>query len=85
MIEEEFRRDEQMTEGQAETRPRIMTIDEVAKYLRLNKSTVYRMLRGSEIPASKIRGRWRFRKDVIDLWLNNKEITNQEHKENPQT
>jgi excisionase family DNA binding protein len=58
----------------SERRPRVMTIDEVAKYLRLHKSTIYRMVRGSQIPASKIGNQWRFRKDVIDSWLSTKEI-----------
>ena len=57
----------------SERRFRIMTIDEVAKYLRLHKSTVYRMVRESQIPASKIGNQWRFRKDVIDSWLSTKE------------
>ena len=56
-----------------EKRPRIMTIEELAKYLRLHKSTVYRMVRQGEIPSSKIGNQWRFRKDVIDTWLSNKE------------
>jgi excisionase family DNA binding protein len=59
----------------SERRPRIMTIDEVAKYLRLHKSTIYRMVRDSQIPASKIGNQWRFRKDIIDSWLSNKEIS----------
>jgi excisionase family DNA binding protein len=56
-----------------EKRPRIMTIEELAKYLRLHKSTVYRMVRQGEIPSSKIGNQWRFRKDVIDAWISNKE------------
>lgn len=54
-------------------RPRIMTMEEVAKYLRLHKSTLYRLVKQEVIPASKIGGRWRFRKDVIDQWLSEKE------------
>ncbi len=54
-------------------RPRVMTIDEVAKYLRIHKSTIYRMVREGLIPASKVGNRWRFRKDVIDHWLTEKE------------
>jgi excisionase family DNA binding protein len=63
---------------QAERRPRIMTIEEVAKYLRLHKSTVYRMVRDGQIPASKIGNQWRFRKDVIDTWLSGKESDSHE-------
>jgi excisionase family DNA binding protein len=46
-----------------------MTIDELAKYLRLHTSMVYRMVRLGQIPASKIGHQWRFRKDVIDNWI----------------
>jgi len=62
-----------MMQQHSERRPRIMTIEELAKYLRLHKSTVYRMVRDAQIPASKIGNQWRFRKDVIDAWLAGKE------------
>jgi len=62
-----------MMQQHSERRPRIMTIEELAKYLRLHKSTVYRMVRDAQIPASKIGNQWRFRKDVIDSWLAGKE------------
>lgn len=56
-----------------EKRFRIMTIEELAKYLRLHTSTVYRMVRLGQIPASKIGNQWRFRKDVIDSWITEQE------------
>ncbi len=59
----------------SDRRFRIMTIDELAKYLRLHTSTVYRMVRLGEIPASKIGNQWRFRKDVIDNWIAEQEKT----------
>ena len=64
-----------MTTGQVpqDRRFRVMTLEEVAKYLRLSKSTVYRMANESKIPVSKIGRRWRFRKDVIDAWLSQQE------------
>jgi excisionase family DNA binding protein len=57
------------TRPNQERRFRIMTINELAKYLRLHTSTVYRMVRLGQIPASKIGNQWRFRKDVIDSWI----------------
>lgn len=54
-------------------KPRLMTIGEVAKYLRIHKSTVYRLAKGKRIPASKVGNKWRFRKDVIDRWLTERE------------
>jgi SOS regulatory protein LexA len=44
----------------------IMTIDEVASYLKTSTRTVFRMLKAKEIPAFKMRGQWRFKKDEID-------------------
>jgi len=50
-----------------------MTIDEAARYLRIHKSTVYRLSKGGRLPASKVGNKWRFRKDVIDQWLSENE------------
>lgn len=47
----------------------LMTIDEVASYLRLSKDTVYRMVQKGRIPASKVGMQWRFRRSDVDLWL----------------
>lgn len=46
-----------------------MTLEEVARYLRLSKDTVYRMASGGKLPASKVGSQWRFRKEDVDLWL----------------
>ena len=59
-----------------EKRPRLMTIEEVAKYLRISKASVYRLVRGKQIPVSRIGRQLRFRKDVIDNWLSKKENKN---------
>lgn len=47
----------------------LMTIEEVASYLRLSKDTVYRMVQKGKIPASKVGMQWRFRRSDLDLWL----------------
>jgi excisionase family DNA binding protein len=44
----------------------IMTLEEVATYLKVTTRTIYRMLEEKQIPAFKIRGTWRFRKDEIE-------------------
>jgi excisionase family DNA binding protein len=49
----------------------LMTIDEVAGYLRVKKRTVYDWVKKGKIPAIKTVGLWRFRKDRIDQWLEN--------------
>jgi excisionase family DNA binding protein len=47
----------------------IMTLEETAKYLKIGKSTLYKMAREGKIPAVKIANQWRFIKEDIDKWL----------------
>lgn len=47
----------------------LMTLGEVAAYLRLSKDTVYRMAQAGRIPASKVGIQWRFRKAELDAWI----------------
>lgn len=46
----------------------IMTIREVAEYLRLNEKTTYRYAAEGIIPGFKVGGAWRFRRDEIENW-----------------
>ncbi len=50
-------------------RTQIMTIKEVAKYLGVHFITVYRLIKETDIPVLKLRGQWRFKKDILDTWL----------------
>lgn len=50
-------------------RTQIMTPKEAAKYLGFHLVTIYRLLKKGEVPATKIGGQWRFKKDVLDAWL----------------
>ncbi|MCL2808757.1 MAG: PTS sugar transporter subunit IIA [Treponema sp.] len=50
----------------------ILTLEEVAKYLRISERTVYDCAQKGEIPAGKIRTAWRFKKSEIDRWVNEK-------------
>jgi len=47
----------------------LMSIKEVAEYLKLNMHTVYKLVQHGEIPGLKLGGSWRFRKDEIYRWL----------------
>ncbi len=47
----------------------IMTAKEVAEYLRVHPSTIYRQLRLRSIPAFKVGADWRFNRDSIDRWM----------------
>jgi excisionase family DNA binding protein len=44
------------------------TSEEVAQYLKLHPYTVRRLARVKKIPAFRVGGQWRFRRDDIDRW-----------------
>ena len=48
------------------------TVEEIAEYLRLHPYTIRRLAREKKIPAFRVGGQWRFRKDEIDKWSRNK-------------
>ena len=48
----------------------IMTLEEVAKYLKLKPQTIYTWAQKGKIPAAKLGKEWRFRRSVIDDWFN---------------
>ncbi|MDR3131115.1 MAG: PTS sugar transporter subunit IIA [Treponema sp.] len=50
----------------------ILTIEDVAKYLRISERTVYDWAQRGEIPSGKIGNVWRFKKTEIEKWLNNR-------------
>ncbi len=50
----------------------LLTIDEVAQYLRVKRRTIYEWVKKGKIPAIKTVGQWRFKKDRIDAWLDGK-------------
>ncbi|RKX64126.1 MAG: DNA-binding protein [Thermodesulfobacteriota bacterium] len=47
----------------------LLTLEEVAKYLKISKHTLYKMLEKRKIPAFKVANQWRFKKSDIDKWL----------------
>ena len=47
----------------------IMTIGEVADYLKVTERTIYRLAGAKQIPAFKVGGSWRFSKTDIDAWI----------------
>lgn len=49
--------------------PELMTLPEIAEYLRFTRKTIYELLKQGKIPAIKIGRKWRFDKEVIDNWL----------------
>jgi len=47
----------------------IMTIKELAEYLKLKEKNAYKLVAEGEIPGFKIGGSWRFKKSEIDKWI----------------
>ncbi|MFC1783748.1 helix-turn-helix domain-containing protein [Planctomycetota bacterium] len=47
----------------------IMTLEEVAAYLRLKPQTIYTWAQEKKIPAAKLGREWRFKKSIIDVWF----------------
>ena len=49
----------------------LMTVEEVAEYLRVKSSTVYEWAKKGKIPAAKVGRLWRFDREEIEEWVRN--------------
>jgi excisionase family DNA binding protein len=47
----------------------VLTIKEVAALLKLAEKTVYAMANAGEVPAFRVRGQWRIKRDELDRWI----------------
>jgi excisionase family DNA binding protein len=47
----------------------VMTLQEVSKYLAVHPMTVYRLINKKELPSFKVGGQHRFRKSLLDAFL----------------
>ena len=56
----------------------ILTLDEVAAYLKVGKRTVYRLAAAKKIPAFKVGGIWRFSRADIDGWIKQQSLGDQQ-------
>lgn len=54
----------------------ILTIQELAEYLKLNEKTAYRLAGEGKLPGFKVGGSWRFKREDIAQW-----IEQQKHKD----
>ncbi len=52
----------------------LMTVVEVAGYLRLNRFTVYRLAVRGELPGFKVTDQWRFKMSEIERWLQKQRV-----------
>jgi excisionase family DNA binding protein len=48
---------------------RMLTAQELAVYLRVNRSTVYRLLKQGKLPGFRIGSEWRFQLEEVDRWF----------------
>ncbi len=47
----------------------LLTLEQVAQYLNVDKFTVYRLLAQKQLPAFKVGNQWRFKSKMIEAWL----------------
>jgi excisionase family DNA binding protein len=46
----------------------VLTVNDVARYLKVNPGTVYRLLRTGKLPGFRVGSDWRFRREEVDRW-----------------
>lgn len=47
----------------------VLTIEELSKYLKVPKSTLYKLAQEGKVPGQKVGRHWRFHRETIDKWL----------------
>ncbi len=47
----------------------VLTITELSKYLKISRSTLYKLAQEGKLPAQKVGRHWRFHRETIDKWL----------------
>ncbi len=47
----------------------IMTVRDVANYLRLSEAKVYRLAKGGFVPSFRLGKSWRFKRELLDEWI----------------
>ncbi len=63
-----------------EDRDNVFTVDELAKYLRMQPLTIYKHAASGKIPGFKVGSHWRFKKKTIDRWIAAQEESNTRQK-----
>ena len=54
----------------------ILTIKETAKYLKVSVESLRNLIKRGEIPVSRVGAQYRFRKDILDIWLKEAALAN---------
>jgi len=47
----------------------LLTTEQVARYLRVDKFTVYRLVAQKKLPAFRVGNQWRFKRKMLEQWL----------------
>jgi len=58
----------------------LLTVGEIADYLRVDRSTIYRLLKRKELPAFRVGRDWRFTMEGIDRWRAQREVRTLRHR-----
>ncbi|MBF0493617.1 MAG: helix-turn-helix domain-containing protein [Candidatus Omnitrophica bacterium] len=58
------------------TTQEVLTVEELADYLQIKTSTIYKHAQHGQIPCFKIGSAWRFKKSSIDDWIKGQEKSN---------
>ncbi|MBD3295846.1 MAG: helix-turn-helix domain-containing protein [Candidatus Omnitrophica bacterium] len=53
----------------------VMTLQELAEYLKMKTVTIYKHAQEGRIPGFKVGSKWRFKKDSIDRWIEEQEMS----------
>ena len=51
----------------------MMTVEEVADYLKMKTVTIYKHAQEGKIPGFKVGSKWRFKRETIDKWIEKQE------------
>jgi len=52
----------------------VMTITELSEYLKISRSTLYKLAQEGKLPAQKVGRHWRFHKEAVDAWLKQRPV-----------
>lgn len=64
--------------------PEVMNIRQASQYLGISPDTLYKYVTEEKIPAFKLGNRWKFKKTILDAWMERKSMIGEGHvKKNP--
>lgn len=61
----------------------LLTAEQIAQYLNVDKFTVYRLVTQGKIPAFKVGSQWRFKKSMVEAWIRSNMNTSSPNKSSP--